>query len=142
MTDVQTTTSETLASSRIARFGLAAFGLINVCLGVIGAVVPVMPSTIFFLIALWAFSKSSKRLHDWLFYHRLFGRLLRDWHQHRVIPLKIKIFAVTVMALVLAYITVAIADGPALPVALAIVLSGVTGYILSRPSAVEQSDTA
>ncbi len=142
MTDVQTTTSETLASSRIARFGLAAFGLINVCLGVIGAVVPVMPSTIFFLIALWAFSKSSKRLHDWLFYHRLFGRLLRDWHQHRVIPLKIKIFAVTVMALVLAYITVAIADGPALPVALAIVLSGVTGYILSRPSAVERSDTA
>ncbi len=42
---------------RPARYGLMAFGWLNVALGVIGLMVPVMPTTIFLIIALWAFSR-------------------------------------------------------------------------------------
>lgn len=41
-------------------------GLITTALGIIGVWVPGLPTTVFILIALWAFSQSSKRLHDWL----------------------------------------------------------------------------
>ena len=41
-------------------------GLIATALGIIGVWVPGLPTTVFILIALWAFSHSSQRLHSWL----------------------------------------------------------------------------
>jgi hypothetical protein len=59
------------------------------------------------LLALWAFSQSSQRFHDWLYHHPLFGPRLQDWHEERVIPLPAKITAWTVMAASLAYLVIA-----------------------------------
>ena len=50
-------------------------------LGVIGVVVPGLPTTPFILLAAWAAARSSPRLHMWLLKHRLFGPMVRDW-QH------------------------------------------------------------
>ena len=72
-------------------------------LGAIGAVLPGLPTVPFMLLALWAFSKSSKRFHAWLESHRVFGPPLRAWHTHRVIPLKAKIVSITSMALSMTY---------------------------------------
>ena len=66
-------------------------------LGAVGAVVPGLPTTPFMLLALWAFSKSSQRFHDWLYAHRVFGPPLRQWQTHRVIPVKVKIFSIVTM---------------------------------------------
>lgn len=96
-------------------------------------ILPVMPTTVFLLIALWAFSRSSLRFHRWLFDHPLLGPSIRDWHRHRVIPRQAKLLAVTMMTASLLYVTLFVARGWALPVALAIVLAPVAGYIVSRP---------
>ncbi len=116
-----------------ARYGLIAFGWICVGLGVIGAFLPVMPTTIFLILALWAFSKSSARFHRWLYSHPYLGRPLRAWHAHRVIPIPAKCLALSMMTLSVLYVTLFVAEGWALPVALALTLSAVAGYILSRP---------
>ncbi|MCH7711002.1 MAG: YbaN family protein, partial [Proteobacteria bacterium] len=79
------------------RYGLMALGWVNIGLGVLGMFLPVMPATVFLLIALWAFSRSSRRFHRWLYTHPTQGRTLRDWHSHRVIPLRVKILAVSMM---------------------------------------------
>ncbi|VAW74625.1 Hypothetical protein DUF454, partial [hydrothermal vent metagenome] len=62
-------------------------------LGAVGAVLPGLPTTVFMLLALWAFSRSSKRFHDWLYHHPLFGPSLQQWHEHQIIPKNAKIFS-------------------------------------------------
>ena len=80
-----------------ARIFLIGFGWLNVGLAVIGVVVPGFPTTIFLIIALWAFSQSSRRLHSWLYNHRLFGPFLQNWKRHGVIPSRAKKGAILVM---------------------------------------------
>ena len=122
---------------RAVRWGLIAFGGLNVGLGAVGMLLPVMPTTVFLLIALWAFSKSSLRFHRWLYHHPTLGRTLRAWHAHGVIPPGAKALAAASMAASLAYVTLFVAEGWSLPIALALVFSTVLGFILSRPSAAQ-----
>ena len=72
-------------------------------LGAVGVVVPGLPTVPFMLVALWAFSRSSRRFHDWLYGHRIFGPPLQQWQNHRVIPTKAKILAVVTMTASLVY---------------------------------------
>lgn len=116
------------------RYGLIVFGWLNIVLGVLGMFLPVMPTTVFLLIALWAFSRSSQRFHHWLYTHPTLGRTLRDWHSHGVIPLRVKILAVSMMTVSLSYVTLFLAEGWALPLLLGGVLGSVAAFILSRPS--------
>lgn len=76
------------------RFFLIGFGWFNVGLAAIGVVVPGIPTTIFLIIALWAFSQSSTRLHSWLFNHRVFGPFLQNWKRYGVIPKQAKSVAI------------------------------------------------
>src|SRR5262245_37471900 len=68
-------------------------------LGALGALLPVLPTTPFLLLASYCFLRSSPRLNDRLLRSRLFGPFLRDWHQHRGVRPRVKITAVTVLAL-------------------------------------------
>ena len=115
------------------RHGLFAFGLLNVLAGVAGLFLPVMPSTVFFLIALWAFSKSSTRFHAWLYTHPRLGRPLRDWHAHRMIPLRAKVAAVATMGASLLFVTMYVAEDWVLPAGLGAILAVIAAYIVTRP---------
>lgn len=77
---------------------LLSIGWFFVAVGALGIVLPVLPTTPFLLISLWAFSQSSERFHDWLFNHRIFGPPLQEWEKHGVIPNKAKIIALITMA--------------------------------------------
>lgn len=116
------------------RHVLLALGWTCVGLGVAGMFLPVMPTTVFLLIAAWAFSKCSLRFHRWLYEHPRLGRPVRDWHAHRVIPVRAKALAVTMMTASLLYVTLFVADGWMLPAGLAMALGAVAAFILSRPS--------
>ena len=84
------------------RLPMLAFGWLNVALGVIGALVPLMPTTVFLLIAVWCFTRSSPRFADWLYGHRTYGRALRRWRDERIVPLRAKVLATLSMATSLA----------------------------------------
>ena len=122
-----------------ARLGLLAFGWLNVALGMIGGVVPGLPTTVFLIIAVWAFSKSSERFQRWLWNHPRFGPPLRIWHQHRVIPLKAKVMAAAMMTASFLYVTFFIAEGWELPTLLAAVMVPAATYILTRASAAPET---
>ncbi len=118
-----------------ARWVLLAFGWLMVALGMIGVVVPGMPTTVFLIIAVWAFSKCSVRFQHWLWEHKTFGPPIRAWHLHRVIPVKAKVMAAAMMTASFAYVTFFVAEDWVLPALLAAVLVPSSAWILSRASA-------
>jgi uncharacterized membrane protein YbaN (DUF454 family) len=80
------------------RWAWFALGWLLVALGFIGALLPVMPTTVFLIGAAACFTRSSPRFETWLLDHRWFGPSLRSWRAHRAIPLKAKLLAITGMA--------------------------------------------
>lgn len=103
-------------------------------LGAVGTVVPVLPTTPFMLLALWAFSRSSDRFHRWLRSHRVFGPPLQRWDRDHVIPLWGKIVAVSSMLASLAWVTfITKAPWYAL-IGMTVVMAAGMAYILRFPS--------
>nr|WP_218188596.1 YbaN family protein [Bordetella ansorpii] len=80
------------------RLAWALLGWIMVALGVIGAVLPVMPTTIFLIMAAGCFARSSPRLEAWLLNHPRFGTSLRQWREQGAISRKGKACASAGMA--------------------------------------------
>ncbi|RNF82852.1 YbaN family protein [Montanilutibacter psychrotolerans] len=67
-------------------------------LGIIGIVVPGLPTVPFVLLSGFAAARGSRRLHDWLMAHRVFGPMLRDWQAHGAVSRRAKWLATTMMA--------------------------------------------
>jgi uncharacterized membrane protein YbaN (DUF454 family) len=81
------------------RWALLVLAGVCLVLAVVGIVFPVMPTVPFLLVAAWAASRSSPRLHRWLLSHPRFGRQLRDWDEFGIVPRQAKWFATFMMAL-------------------------------------------
>ena len=97
-----------------------AAGLMCMGLAYLGAILPGLPTTPWVLLAGYCFSRSSPRLHGWLKRSPVFGRLLRDWDEHRGIRRPVKVFAV---CLVVTMVTLSITLG-GLPVWVKCVIGG------------------
>ena len=80
------------------RFWWKTAGILAVGLGVIGIVVPLLPTTPFLLLAAFCFDRSSPALHNWLISHAHLGPVIRNWHDHGAVPKSAKILAVVFMA--------------------------------------------
>jgi len=78
---------------------LLVLGWLCVGLGLLGLVLPVLPTTPFLLLAAACFARSSPRFHAWLLAHRTFGPLLRSWREHRALPPGVKARAIVLVAL-------------------------------------------
>ncbi|HMP04360.1 MAG TPA: YbaN family protein [Gemmatales bacterium] len=72
-------------------------GLLFVGLGVIGAFLPILPTTPFLLLALFCFARSSPRLHHWLLHSPFFGPYLQDWQKHRGVRRRVKVMAISMV---------------------------------------------
>lgn len=122
------------AGRGVYSFLLLALGWLCVGIGFAGIFLPVLPTTVFLLIAVWAFARSSPRFRDWLLTHNTLGPYVSEWNQNRAIPVRAKILAVAMMTASLTWMTFA-SQAPTYVVTLvAIIMAGAAAFILSRPS--------
>ena len=78
----------------IQKYLLIFLGTLSLILGMIGVLIPVLPTTPFLLLASFCYIRSSKRLYDWLINHKLFGSYIYNYMTHRVIEPKAKLTAI------------------------------------------------
>lgn len=109
-------------------------GFLFVGLAALGVVLPVLPTTPFLLIAAACFARSSPRFYDWLLSNRIFGPLIRDWREHRSIPLRAKILAVLLIAAVGGSSVIWFVQPLWGKVGLAALLVGLVVWLLRHPS--------
>lgn len=74
-------------------------GTIALILGIIGAFLPVLPTTPFILLAAACYARASDRFHGWLLSHRSFGPTIRNWEENRSVSRRTKKIAVSMMTL-------------------------------------------
>ncbi|MGI9277503.1 MAG: YbaN family protein [Endozoicomonas sp.] len=77
------------------KFLLVIAGCLSLGLGILGIVVPLLPTTPLVLLSAWCFARSSDRLYHWLTTHPRFGLVIRNWEQHRGMQAKHKKRALT-----------------------------------------------
>ena len=78
-------------------------GWIALILGIIGAFLPILPTTPFVILAAFFFSKGSTRLHRWLVSARYLGPMIVDWEAHGVIRLRAKLWATAAIVALFSY---------------------------------------
>jgi uncharacterized protein len=66
--------------------------------GIVGIFLPLLPTTPFVLVAAFCFARGSERCEQWLMTHPRFGPMVRNWRDHRAIPLRVKQLAWATMA--------------------------------------------
>ena len=113
---------------------LLASGFLFVGLAALGAVLPVLPTTPFLLVAAACFARSSPRFYGWLLANRLFGPLIREWRETRSMPLHAKVSAIGMIALVGGSSVVFFLANPWLQLGVGAVLAGLVGWLLRIPT--------
>jgi uncharacterized protein len=84
-----------LAESPVLRLVLLISGFVLVGIGVLGMFLPLLPTTVFLLLAAWCFARSSERFYKWVHYNRLFGKYIRDYQTGRGMTIRAKIFSIS-----------------------------------------------
>ena len=110
---------------------LTIIGLISLGLGILGAFLPVLPTTPFLLLASVLFLRSNKRLYEWLMNHPKLGTYISNFLEHKAIPLRVKIVSVSTLWITLLYCAIFVAGHWALRTLFIAIAVGVTVHILS-----------
>ena len=108
-------------------------GFLLLALGIIGAFLPLMPTTIFIILAAACFARSSARLERWLLGHKRFGSLIVAWRTERAIPRRAKVPAAIGMVLGYASFLIGARPGLLLNLFVLAIFAGCAWYVLSRP---------
>ena len=114
----------------IKKYIFILLGLISLSLGVIGIFIPVLPTTPFLLLSSFLFLRSSKKLHNWLITHRIFGEYIYNYMEYRAVKKSAKISAIIMLWLSLT-ISILIVDNMHVRLLLAFIGAAVTIHISS-----------
>ena len=118
-----------MAGSRnlVPRLVWLTIGLGAIAVAGLGVVLPLLPTTPF------AFARSSRRLHDWLVCHAVFGPLIDNWRRYGAISRRAKTAGILSMAGVLG-LSLLLDAPPGVLTVQALVLIASASFIVSRPS--------
>jgi uncharacterized membrane protein YbaN (DUF454 family) len=120
-----------LHHNKILRWVLMVTGTFLVALGVLGIFLPLLPTTIFFLLAAACYGRSSERFYRWLMNNRWFGRYIRSYRSGEGMTLMSKIFSLALMWAAILYSAVFAVENFYVRLILILIAVGVTLHLIS-----------
>ncbi len=100
-----------LNRSLLSRIFWFSCGFLSMVIGLIGIVVPGLPTTPLMILAAACFAKSSQKFYDWIINNRLFGKHVKNYREGKGIPKKSKpVILSTLWFFVLFAVLIAIPD--------------------------------
>lgn len=97
MSERDITSDVTISQRPIVRWTLMFAGTVLVGIGILGIFLPLLPTTVFFLMAAWCYARSSRRFYDWLHSNRIFGKYLKNYREGRGITRSNKISTLVIL---------------------------------------------
>lgn len=110
---------------------LTILGLLSLGLGILGIFLPVLPTTPLLLLAAALFLRSNRRLYHWLMNHPKLGTYIRNFIEHKSIPLRVKIISVSLVWITLLNCAVFVTELWVLRIFFVALAAAVTIHILS-----------
>jgi uncharacterized membrane protein YbaN (DUF454 family) len=123
-----------LAKRPIVRWLYVAGGSLSLALGVLGILLPGLPTTPFLLLTAYCYARGSTRFYLWLMNNRFFGQYIRAWRNNEGIPLAVKVYVVLLLWYVLGFTAFLVVPLWQVRVLLLLVGLGVTIYIVKLPT--------
>ena len=126
--------SEELNISRkpIVRWTLLFAGTVFVGIGILGIFLPLLPTTVFFLMAAWCYARSSKKFYDWLHHNRVFGKYLKNYREGKGISTSGKISIIVMLWIGILY-SIFVTESLIIRMLLLAIAIGVTTHIVVVP---------
>ncbi len=113
------------------KYLLITLGSICLALGVIGIFLPLLPTTPFLLLSAALYVRSSERLYQWLIHQKYLGDYIRNFREHRAIPLRAKILSVSMVWITLIYCATTVSEAIWVKILFIALAISVTWHILS-----------
>jgi uncharacterized membrane protein YbaN (DUF454 family) len=113
------------------KYLLIILGSLCLALGVIGIFLPLLPTTPFLLLSAALYVRSSEKLYQWLIHQKYLGSYIRNFREHKAIPLRAKIISISMVWITLTYCAITISNEIWIKSIFLILAIGVTWHILS-----------
>lgn len=113
---------------------LIVLGSLFVGLGIIGIVLPLLPTTPFLLLASACYAKSSEKYHNWLHNHRWFGEYIRNYEAGKGIPMRVKASMLLVLWTTMILSAAFVIDIPWVRIMLLVTAAAVTVHMCCLPT--------
>jgi uncharacterized membrane protein YbaN (DUF454 family) len=102
--------------------------ILSLGIGILGIVIPGLPTTPFLLLSAWLLAKSSHKLHHWLLNHRVFGQMIKNYYDTKSLTIYTKISSISLMWLMISLSSIYWIDNLYLRILL--IILGITGTIV------------
>jgi uncharacterized membrane protein YbaN (DUF454 family) len=105
-------------------------GGISLGLGLLGMLLPILPTTPFLILSGYFFSKSSKKIHSWILSRPYYGKIIKDWEESGIISKQAKIQAISALIMLFSISIIFLKLSPYL----GLIGLGIGYFIITRPS--------
>ncbi|MFC1865355.1 YbaN family protein [Chloroflexota bacterium] len=114
----------------IKRLLFVTLGTLFLGVGIIGIVIPILPTTPFLLLATSFFARGSDKFHNWLLNSRILGAYIRHYIDGKGMPLKVKLFTIALLWTAISFTVAFVFDELVMRIALVFVAIGVSVHIV------------
>jgi len=125
---------------KIFKIFLLVVGTLSLGLGILGIILPLLPTTPLLLLAAYCYARSSERFYQWLLNNRWFGEYIKNYREGRGMPRREKILTLAVLWLTIGFAAVFVVPAWWVRLILLVVACGVTIHLLRIKTHIPPAD--